>query len=105
MTIKIQHGSPNNDYFIIAQPRREYQEPRIGASPVVEMTDPKNKKLVTKAVFISMWPVSMDDFEKMNGFSMLAYGISAVELKKAMFHKYPELKENSTIEYWLLKRL
>jgi len=108
MVIKIQHGPPNSSYFLIVQPKRKYDKPRIGTSdiPFVEMTDPKGIKELLEAKLIDMWSIHLDeDFERMNGLALLAYGIPAAELKKNLLLKYPELNANPVIEYWLLKRL
>jgi hypothetical protein len=107
MVIQIKHGPPNSPYFIIAQPKRQYDKPRIGTDDIcfIEMDDPKGNSEKTEAKLVDMWSVHFDDFERMNGLALLAYGIAATELKEAMLKKYPELKENPIVEYWLLRRL
>lgn len=106
MLIKIQHGIPQSNYFIIAQPKREYNEPRIGIkdATMVKMTDPKSKE-PTDAILVDTWTMEMKELEEMNSLALLAYGITGAQLKTLMLQKYPELNQNSKVEYWLMKRL
>lgn len=97
---------PVTSYFIIAQPKCKYDEPRIDRvdKPIVTLNDAKKKKAY-QAELIDLWTVEEKDFDAMNAISLMAYGMTASKLKVHMLEKYPQLKEEFEIEYWLLKRL
>lgn len=105
MTIKIKHGIPKHPYFIIAQPKRSYEESRTSENkPIIELTDPITNDLI-KAELQDYWTVPADDFESMRALALMAYGYHPADLKQKLLEKYPELRQNFIIEYWLLKRI
>ena len=106
MIIKLTHGIPTSPFFIIAQPVREYKEPRFyqPEKTVVELTDPKSKCL-NRAEAEALWTFEKNDVVNVNAFCKLAYGVDGKELYNIMLAKYSEMKDGDPIEFWLLKRL
>lgn len=107
MTISIAHGEPQTPYFIIAQLRREYKEPRIDRKdkPIIELNDPITKKK-TKAELVDICTVHNEEtFNRLSILSLLAYGVYPDQLKTSLLNRYPQLKENFECEFWILKRL
>jgi|WetSurMetagenome_2_1015567.scaffolds.fasta_scaffold485747_2 hypothetical protein len=108
MNIQIKHGIPNHNFFIVAQPKRSYDEARIGTEnkPIVTLTDPKNPENIISAELYDYWTISSErEFIEMDGFSFMAYGVSATVLKSQLMERYPELRQNFIIEYWLLRKI
>jgi hypothetical protein len=105
MIIEIDHGLPQSKFFLIIQPRKQYDEPKIpetGSRNIVELKD-INTGQVTKAELCGICSISEYDFMNMEIFSRLAYGCSPVFLKKQLIKRYPELEKEFAAEYWLLK--
>lgn len=107
MTIEINHGEPKTPYFVIAQPKRTYNEPRGGMPrPVVVFKDEKTGSVLFKAEFHGNINYTMDELVKSNTLPLLAYGCKADFLKEHLIKKYPELnKPDAIVEFWILKRI
>lgn len=107
MTISIPHGAPQTPFFIIAQPRREYKEPRIDRidTPIIELTDPVSKDKF-RAELVDICTVHDEEsFNRLSVFSLMAYGLYPHQLKPDLIKRYPQMKDKFEIEYWILKRL
>jgi hypothetical protein len=105
MELTIKHGISKNEFFLIAQPKRRYEESRLGADkPIITLEDPKTGNPI-KTELYEYWTATSEQFEEMNALALLAYGWPAKQLKQHLVNKYPELNENFVVEYWLLKRL
>lgn len=106
MTISIAHGVNTSPYFTIIQPRNKFDEPIIDRTdkPIVELRDPKSKAIVN-AELVDAWTMDAESFDKFNGMALLTYGMPAAELKNILLERYPQLKSEFTVQYWLLKRI
>jgi len=106
MKLNVNHGIPASPYFMIVQPLRRYEEPLLynPQKVIVELSDPKSKENINAELF-SVWTFDEQTFEKANDFALLTYGVSASQLKNVLLDKYPELKKDFRVQYWLLKRL
>jgi hypothetical protein len=105
--IKIKHGMPENNFFLIAQPKRDYdflRFPQDGTYTIIELTDPKTDEKI-KAELHTKWSLDEKQFMSASSFAELAYGVTSDVLKKALMKKYPELADKFKIEYWLLKKI
>jgi hypothetical protein len=104
MTITIDHGLPNSPYFLIAQPKRSYDEPR-GCNGETIVNLQFNKQII-KTAYFSCLQFDIREIQNYNAISLLAYGINAEKLKEELIKKYPELeKPGALVEYWILKRV
>jgi hypothetical protein len=107
MTISITHGISQHKFFIIAQPKRFYEEPRRDPDhkPIIILTDPKSKK-IEQAELHGICTVPICEFHHHNMLCLAAYGSDAETVKKGLLEKYSEeLHEDPTVEFWLLKKI
>lgn len=106
MTISITHGQPQTPFFLIAFPKREYNEPRgCDGKTIIQLKDEKNKT-VTNARFFGSYDIPIEEFSSRTGLALLAYGVEAPLLEKALLKKYPELHNpGAIVEYWILKKV
>ena len=108
MTIEINHGIPQSQFFFIAQPKRLYDEPKLvesGPKTIVEFMDPQTGEHLMKAELWDICTMNEYDFLHTSMLGRAAYGCPPQFLKEEMIKRYPELEKEFTIEYWLLKRL
>lgn len=100
----IHHGIPKQDYFAIAVPLTWLYKSLDADGEVITLQDPKtNDKTLVQ--IIDTWLFEMDDFIKMNGFSLLTYGLSAAKLSHVLRAKYPEIDQTNQVRFVLLKKL
>lgn len=106
MTISITHGEPVTHFFLIAYPKRPYNEPRgCDGKTIIELKDEKTKKVIN-ARFFGSFDIPIEEFSTRVGLARLAYGVEAPILKEALLKKYPELHNpGAIVEYWILKRI
>lgn len=104
MILTVNQSEPDSPYFLVAMPKRSYDEPRgYDGSTIVELRD---KGQVTKAAFYGYFEVSMFEFEMFDSYARIAYGVSAKTVKSQLLKKYPELNNpGAKVEYWILKRI
>lgn len=105
----IEHGIPKHDFFAIAQPisvvmptvkilNDDYQK------PVLDLQDP-NLKQNYKAELQDTWTIDIDQFEAMNAFVLLCYGLTARKLLNQLQKKYPEIEQTKKVRFLLLKKI
>lgn len=105
----ISHAIPDHPYFAIAQPPSVVQptvdelEPDY-QKPILELQDPKTLDKIS-AELQATWTVSSTEFERMNSFTLLVYGIESKKLLKVLEKRYPEIQEKQTVRFLLLKKL
>lgn len=105
----ISHGMPDHPFFAIAMPP-SVVKPSIEEldpdykKPVLELQDPKTSNKIS-AELQGTWTVSTIEFEKMNSFCLLVYGIESKKLLKVLERRYPEIQEKQTVRFLLLKKL
>lgn len=105
----IEHGIPDHPYFAIAQPLSVFQ-PTVDAlnpdyiKPILDLQDPKSKDKY-KAELHGTFTYELKDFEQMNSFSLLVYGIEAKKLLKVLEKRYPEIQQTQKVRFLLLKKI
>lgn len=105
----ISHAIPDHPFFAIAQPPSAVSptvdnlEPDY-KKPIIELQDPKTSAKIS-AELQDTWTISTDDFERMNSFVLLCYGIESKKLLKVLEKRYPEIQEKQTVRFLLLKKL
>jgi hypothetical protein len=100
------HGVPSNrKYFAIAVPpsaitvsldRKENE--------IFTLKDPKTGE-ENKVEVVEMWNFGMDEFIKMNGWSLLNYELPAIKMSHILRTKYPEIDQTNKVRFVLLKKL
>ena len=106
---KINHGIPSHDYFAIAQPSSVFQ-PTVDSlepsykRPILELEDPYTHEKC-KAELYDIWRFTIAEFEGMNAFCRLVYGIDAPTLSKHLRQRYPEIEQTQKISFLLLKKI
>jgi hypothetical protein len=98
------HGVPKPDYFAIAVPPSWLYKPIDEEGAVITLQDPKTK-VNTRVRIIDTWTFEMDDFLKMNGWSLLTYSLPAAKLAHVLKAKYPEIDQTNVIRFVLLKKI
>ncbi len=106
--IKIKHGIPNHNYFIIVQPLSSYtygqriQLDQGKGFVHIELRCP-HSGLVIKTELHDILDFHVKEMPRILTYS--AYGISPEELELKLLTKYESLKLNPYIEFLLLKKL
>lgn len=100
----IHHGIPKHDYFAIAVPVSWLFKSYDTEGGVITLQDPKTQEK-TKVQIMETWLLEMDEFIKLNGFSLLTYGITSLKLATVLRAKYPEIDQSNQVRYVLLKKL
>jgi len=104
MKEKISHGIPQHDYFAIALPMTWLKKSIDTSGDTVMLVDPKTEQ-ESRCEIIDMWTFDLSDFSKMDGFSLLTYGIPAAKMVNILKLKYPEIEDRNMVRFILLKRL
>lgn len=105
----IAHGIPKHDYFAIAQPISVVL-PTVQlldegyVKPIIDLQDP-NSQVKYRAELQDTWTYSLDDFENLNSFCLLAYGIGSRKLLKVLEKRYPDIVETQKVRFLLLKKI
>lgn len=101
----ILHGLPTHAFFAIVQPPGE-KIPQFadGENPTISLKDPKTSDVFSVEI-VDSWTFQKEDFEKMNAFSKLPYGIEAKKLLRVLEKRYPEISTCETIRFLLLRKL
>jgi len=100
----IHHGIPKQDYFAIAVPPTWLFKSLDTEGEVITLQDPKTHDK-TQVQIMDTWEFEMKDFARMNGFSLLTYGLSAAKLSHVLKAKYPEIEQTNQVRFVLLKKL
>ena len=98
------HGIPKQNYFAIAVPPTWLYKPIDGEGAVIRLQDPNTNHL-TRVQIIETWLFEINDFVKMNGWSLLTYGLPAGKLAHVLRVKYPEIDQTELVRFVLLKKL
>ena len=105
----ILHGLPKHAFFAIAQPP-SIAMPTTDAldpgyvKPIFELQDPATKEKF-EAELQDVWRFSLSEFEGMNAFSLLVYGLEAKKISKVLQRRYPEIEQKQKVNFLLLKKL
>lgn len=105
----IEHGIPTHKYFAIAQPISIVM-PTVQllddgyVKPSLDLQDP-NSKVKFQAELQDTWTVETSEFECMNSFCLLTYGIEAKKLLKVLEKRYPEITQTKKVRFLLLKKI
>lgn len=104
MEIEIKQGIPKHNFFVVAVPKVTFEEPLVPGQTKVKMVNPSTNE-ITDAVYVAHWD-KMDEkeFSIANSFCILAYGCSPRFIVPKLLDQYPDLKENFSVQYWLLKK-
>ena len=98
------HAIPQHDYFAIAVPQPWLKKSIDSSGDTVILKDPKST-IENRCEIIDMWDFELEDFSKMNGFSLLTYGIPAAKMANILRAKYPEINDKNLVRFILLKKL
>jgi len=98
------HGIPKQDYFAIAVPPTWLYKPIDGEGAVIKLQDPRTN-LQTRVRIIETWTYGIDEFLKMNGWSLLTYSLPAAKLAHVLKTKYPEIDQTELVRFVLLKKV
>lgn len=98
------HAIPQHDYFAIAVPKPWLKKSIDSSGDTVILKDPKSAT-EKRCEIIDMWDFELEDFSKMNGFSLLTYGIPAAKMANILRTKYPEINDKNVVRFILLKKL
>ena len=98
------HAIPQHDYFAIAVPQPWLKKSIDSNGDTVILKDPKSAT-EKRCEIVDMWTFDLDDFSKMNGFSLLTYGIPAAKMVNILKTKYPEINDKNLVRFILLKKL
>ena len=105
----IQHGIPDHPYFAIAQPpsavlpTTDFLNPDY-IKPIIDLQDPKTKDKY-KAELQGTFTYELKDFENMNSFCLIIYGIEAKKLLKVLEKRYPEIAQTQKVRFLVLKKI
>ena len=98
------HGIPRHDYFAIALPVSWLKKSIDTQGETVILKDPKTD-IENRCEIVDMWTFDVDEFSRMDGFSLLTYGIKAKKMVSILKIKYPEIDQKNVIRFVLLKKL
>lgn len=98
------HGIPQHNYFAIAVPQPWLKKSVDKDGETVILKDPKTST-EKRCEIVEMWTFNLDEFSKMNGFSLLTYGMPAAKMANILRTKYPEINDNNVVRFILLKKL
>lgn len=98
------HAIPQPNHFAIAVPQSWLKKSIDKDGETVILKDPKTA-VEKRCEIAEMWTFNMDDFSKMNAFSLLTYGIPAAKMANILRTKYPEINESNMVRFILLKKL
>jgi len=98
------HAIPQHDFFAIAVPQPWLKKSIDSSGDTVILKDPKSAT-EKRCEIMEMWNFTLDEFSKMNGFSLLTYGIPAAKMVNILRTKYPEINESNMVRFILLKKL
>jgi hypothetical protein len=104
MEIKINQGIPQHSFFAIAKPREIYDEPLVRGETIIKLVDP-NTNEVTNAIYYGHWRMKENEFDIARGLAMLITGNSPKKLKPKLIEKYPQLKYEFIVDYWVLQKI
>lgn len=105
----IEHGVPKHDYFAIAQPL-SVVKPTVDellpeyVKPILDFKDPKTNKKY-QAELHGTFTYELRDFEQMNSFCLIIYGIESKKLLKVLEKKYPEIAQTQKVRFLVLKKI
>ena len=98
------HGIPQHNYFAIAVPQPWLKKSIDKDGETVILKDPKTAT-ERRCEIVEMWTFNLDEFSKMNGFSLLTYGMPAAKMANILRTKYPEINDKNVVRFILLKKL
>lgn len=105
----IEHGIPTHKFFAIAQPPSVVM-PTVKIldenykKPILDLQDP-NSKQKYRAELQDTWTIDINQFEAMNSFVLLCYGLTARKLSNQLQKKYPEIEQTQKVRFLLLKKI